>query len=611
MKKTIVLIIALIAALAAWSDHERINIKSDFIILNGDTIQFQYQADGHMIYRVNGKWVNLPDTFLRDSIFYNDRWYGQGDTLQIMVPHPDSTFIDLYDTPEQYPANIYGYGLIADTNKVRFSAVHGADTYGFWAKTQGVDTINAFVDEYPIADYTGTWIFGTTSNQLTSATGTIKRKAFVQAGNTYEIITTGLGVTSQKDGSASDTVRAYVDGIKVGEYYHNSTFAKIWTYTATHTDSIDLLFEVYNTPTLDINPTVGRIMLYGSQIIDSGSIRVVDQNHQTIYILPGYLGRPNQPIISNGTEQLVWGNALDVDTIYSRIMLSDTTHVSVLVVDSIYSGDGSPINQSSDSLYYDGIWRKNGDSIIFVESDPVFSAWDKDYSDLINKPTIINSQWVDDANGINYDSGNVGIGIVSNASHALDIAYSTGVGEAVHILSHAGAGIFSQSTYQDGVIGLTSSATRYGGVFSGGRGLWASKIYVGNNATSPSYTFATVDGSNGQVQATNGAGVLSWVDLPTLSESDPIFSAWDKDYNDLINRPTIINTQVRNASVSLSAGDNTVTFTSAMPNTNYALNVSALKDGIEDVHVWIISKSTTGFTCNVVTNCTLNYNAIY
>ena len=57
-------------------------------------------------------------------------------------------------------------------------------------------------------------------------------------------------------------------------------------------------------------------------------------------------------------------------------------------------------------------------------------------------------------------------------------------------------------------------------------------------ATDVLYTMPSADGTDGQVWATNGSGIISWVDGGG-AETDPVFVAWDKDYADLINQPTI------------------------------------------------------------------------
>lgn len=113
------------------------------------------------------------------------------------------------------------------------------------------------------------------------------------------------------------------------------------------------------------------------------------------------------------------------------------------------------------------------DSIIggvnYNESDPVFTAWDKDYNDLINRPNFADS-----------------VSRIVNEYHLGDT-----------IINY-----ISQNGYVD-------------------------SSYVINYNTQQGY----VDTSYVTNYINNGGAVTS--------ESDPVFTSWDKDYNDLINRPTI------------------------------------------------------------------------
>ena len=124
----------------------------------------------------------------------------------------------------------------------------------------------------------------------------------------------------------------------------------------------------------------------------------------------------------------------------------------------------------------------------YSETDPVFSAWDKDYNDLTNKPTIPTvptnvSEFTNDAGYLTENQ----ILSISN-----DTIFLTG---GSYVKLPAG---FS-GNYND----LTNKPTI---------------------PTVPTNVSAF----------TNDAGYLT-----SYSETDPVFSAWDKDYNDLTNKPTI------------------------------------------------------------------------
>ena len=122
------------------------------------------------------------------------------------------------------------------------------------------------------------------------------------------------------------------------------------------------------------------------------------------------------------------------------------------------------------------------------ETDPVFSAWDKDYNDLINRPTIPT--------------------MVSELTN--DAGYLTFFTES-QILSISNDTIF-----------LTGgSFVKLPAGFSGDYNDLANKPIipiVPNNVS----------------EFTNDAGYLT-----SYTETDPVFTAWDKDYNDLTNKPTI------------------------------------------------------------------------
>lgn len=132
------------------------------------------------------------------------------------------------------------------------------------------------------------------------------------------------------------------------------------------------------------------------------------------------------------------------------------------------------------------------DSIIggvnYDETDPVFTAWNKDYNDLINRPTIPT--------------------MVSELTN--DAGYLTFFTES-QILSISNDTVF-----------LTGgSYVKLPAGFSGDYNDLTNKPTIPTVPTNVS-------------ELANDAGYLT-----SYTETDPVFTAWDKDYNDLINKPTI------------------------------------------------------------------------
>ncbi|MCR4812596.1 MAG: hypothetical protein K5867_08425 [Bacteroidales bacterium] len=132
------------------------------------------------------------------------------------------------------------------------------------------------------------------------------------------------------------------------------------------------------------------------------------------------------------------------------------------------------------------------DSIIggvnYNETDPVFTAWNKDYNDLINRPTIPT--------------------MVSELTN--DAGYLTFFTES-QILSISNDTVF-----------LTGgSYVKLPAGFSGD---------YNDLANRPTFPSVPTNVS----ELANDAGYLT-----SYTETDPVFTAWDKDYNDLTNKPTI------------------------------------------------------------------------
>ena len=74
------------------------------------------------------------------------------------------------------------------------------------------------------------------------------------------------------------------------------------------------------------------------------------------------------------------------NSIAASITTQDTARWNAKVVEE------DPVFSASAAALLDTFYLARIDSALTIESDPVFSAWDKDYADLTNKPTIDGSE---------------------------------------------------------------------------------------------------------------------------------------------------------------------------------------------------------------------------
>ncbi len=139
----------------------------------------------------------------------------------------------------------------------------------------------------------------------------------------------------------------------------------------------------------------------------------------------------------------------------------------------------------------------------FTETDPQFNAWDKDYNDLTNKPTIPTVPT--NVSTFTNDAGYVTTSQLNAANYITAAQVPTQVNADWNATTGA-AQILNKPT-----------------LFSGNYNDLINKPTI---PTVPTYVSAF----------TNDAGYLT-----NFTESDPQFSAWDKDYNDLTNKPTLFS----------------------------------------------------------------------
>lgn len=80
IKKLLFIILAVLMCSTLYSSHTKINIYSNYIILNGDSIKFNATADNQIIARIGGKWTNWTPNYATlyeiDSVWFkNEKLY--------------------------------------------------------------------------------------------------------------------------------------------------------------------------------------------------------------------------------------------------------------------------------------------------------------------------------------------------------------------------------------------------------------------------------------------------------------------------------------------------------------------------------------------------------
>ena len=178
----------------------------------------------------------------------------------------------------------------------------------------------------------------------------------------------------------------------------------------------------------------------------------------------------------------------------------------------------------------------------YTETDPQFNAWDKDYNDLTNKPTIPTvptnvSAFTNDAGYLTSFTEQQ----VLSISH--DTLFLTG-GSFVK-LPAGFDGDYNSLTNKPAIPTVPTNVS----AFTNDAG------YITNSDIPAIPTVPTnVSAFN------NDAGYITG-----YTETDPQFNAWDKDYNDLINKPTIPTVPTNVSAFTNDAGYITMDSVPAIP----------------------------------------------
>ena len=152
----------------------------------------------------------------------------------------------------------------------------------------------------------------------------------------------------------------------------------------------------------------------------------------------------------------------------------------------------------------------------YTETDPQFNAWDKNYNDLTNKPTLFDGNYNSLTNLPN-------LATVATTGNYTDLTNKPTIPAAANnatlTIQRNGnsVGTFTADASTNTTVNITVPTTT---------------SELTNNSG-----FITASAIPGNVSAfNNDAGYLS-----SYTETDPQFNAWDKNYNDLTNKPTLFS----------------------------------------------------------------------
>ncbi len=171
----------------------------------------------------------------------------------------------------------------------------------------------------------------------------------------------------------------------------------------------------------------------------------------------------------------------------------------------------------------------------YTETDPQFNAWDKDYNDLTNKPTIPTVPT--NVSTFTNDAGYVTTSQLNAANYITAAQVPTQVNADWNATTGAAQILNKPTLFSGNYSDLTNKPT----LFDGNYNSLSNRPNLAPVATSGNYNDLinkpTIPTVPTYVSAfTNDAGYLT-----NFTEADPQFSAWNKDYNDLTNKPTLFS----------------------------------------------------------------------
>ena len=194
MKKLILILIFAIASILSYGQLLKVNVMSDFIILNDDSVKFASTQDNQIVARINGKWTNWTPDFSEnysiDSIWFaNDKLYIRQGSFT------DSTSLAISDMVS-WTDTLTNIATTYDLSLVDQSSTNEIQTLTYTASSRLLDISGSATDAtLPL--------FSTSSTNagLVNGGSSISAK-FLRGDNSWQTV-----ITSEVDGSISNEIQ--------------------------------------------------------------------------------------------------------------------------------------------------------------------------------------------------------------------------------------------------------------------------------------------------------------------------------------------------------------------------------------------------------------------